>query len=264
MKQKELRDTALKVSEGLLQTATDTTLFLLFLTLCGFGKSRTSVGANQMFDEATAWLHDFNYKTIKNALLQLKHQQYISYSRKSIKEAIEITEEGKQRLLDLIPQYRRKRSWNGRIYVITYDIPTTHNHHRNFFRSFLRRLGCAMLQESVWITLYDPRKAIKEFCNDYDLSGVVIVSDMGKDAVIGDTNIRSLIWSLYKLDTINRRYATYIGRHKDVKKPHPIVATSYLAILRDDPQLPHALLPKDWLGEKAYAIFHKFYGDIYN
>ena len=264
MKRKELRDIALKLSDGLLQTATDAALFTLFFTLCGFGKSRTSLGAHQMFYEATEWLHDFNYKTIKNAIAQLKHKKYISYSQKPTIKMIEITEEGKQRLLSLIPQYKKRRSWDERIYLVTYDVPETHRHHRNIFRSFLKRLGCAMLQESVWITPYNPKKEIKQFCKDYDLSSVVIVSDMGKDAVVGDVDMKSLVRSLYKFDNINDRYAKYITLFEAVKKPHPVIATAYLAILRDDPQLPHALLPKDWLGDKAHAIFHKFYGNIYN
>ncbi|MBI5619569.1 CRISPR-associated endonuclease Cas2 [Candidatus Gottesmanbacteria bacterium] len=263
MRRKEFRDIALKLSDGLLQTATDTVLFTLFLMLCSFGKSKTSVGTHQMFDEASLWLQDFNYKTIKNAITQLKHKKYISYPHKSTKEVIEITEEGKQRLLNLIPQYRRKRSWDSRMYLVTYDVPESHKRHREFLRSFLKRLGCAMLQESVWITPYNPRKTIQIFCKDYDLSGVVIVSDMGKDAVIGEIDIQSLIRSLYKLDKINDRYAKYIKLYGTVKKPRPILATAYLSILRDDPQLPHALLPNNWLGEKAHAIFHKFYGDIY-
>src|SRR3989344_2400768 len=263
MRQTGLKDIASKITDGLLQTATDTVLFTLFFTLCGFGKSRTSVGAYQMFDEATDWLHDFNYKTIKNALLQLKHKKYISYSKKPTKDIIELTEEGKQRLLSLIPQYRKKRSWDNCIYLVTYDVPETHSHHRNFLRTFLKRLGCAMLQESVWITPYNPRPAIHEFCTDYDLSGLVIVSDMGKDAVIGDVDIKSLIQSLYKLDSLNDRYAKFIQIHGSIKRPHPTLATSYLSILRDDPQLPYALLPNNWLGEKAHTIFHKFYGSLY-
>ena len=263
MRRKEFRDIALKVSEGLLQTATDTLLFTLYYTLCGFGKSRTSLGAHQMFYEATEWLHDFNYQTIKNALVQLKRKKYISYPQKRTKEVIEITEEGKQRLLNLIPHYRKKRNWDSRMYLITYDVPETHKSHREFLRSFLKRLGCAMLQESVWITPYNPRKTIRTFCTEYDLSGVVIVSDMGKDAVIGEVDMKSLIQSLYKLDKINDIYAKFIKLYGDVEKPHPILAASYLTILRDDPQLPFALLPKGWLGENAHAIFHKFYGDIY-
>ena len=41
------------------------------------------------------------------------------------------------------------------------------------------------------------------------------------------------------------------------QKPLPLfsMATSYLSILKEDPQLPFPLYPKDFLGEKAFHLY---------
>ncbi len=262
MRRKEFQDIALKLTDGLLRTATDTILFTCFIVLCSFGKSPTSAGGYRLFREAEDWLSDFNYDTIKQALTQLKRKNYISYKRTQPGETIQITEEGKRRLFALLPSYKKNRTWDKRIYLITYDVPETQKSHREVLRSFIKRLGAAMLQESVWIIPYNPREALRSFIEDYRLSGIVIISDMGKDAVIGDIDIKTLVRSLYKLDTLNERYKDFILTYGKIARPHPFAATKYLSILRDDPQLPFELLPDDWLGEKAHALYRRLYGRI--
>lgn len=254
---------ALELTEGLLRTTTDVVLFTLFLTFASAGKSKTSVGGHQMFDEAQAALKDFNYDAIKRTLTQLKHQGLITYKRKNLPETIEITKEGKARLSELCPTYLRQRTWDNRMYLITYDIPQTRKYNREKLRSFLKRMGAAMLQESVWITPYNPRETLRFFLEERSLCEVVIVSDLGHDAIIGDVDLHTLIRTIYHLDKLNARYEHFLELYEGNSHPDPLGVTLYLSILRDDPQLPFALLPKDWLGDKAYTIASKLYPSLH-
>jgi phenylacetic acid degradation operon negative regulatory protein len=263
MRQKEFKKIAVNLTDGLLHTATDTVLFTCFLVLCSAEKSKSSVSVYRTFEEAEAWLKDFNYDTIKRAIVQLKTKKFISYQRNHTKETLQITKEGKERLLELLPQYKLRRTWDKRIYLVTYDVPESQKRHRELLRSYIKRLGATMLQESVWIIPYNPREVLRTFIEEHNLSGVVIVSDMGKDAVIGEIDIKTLIRSLYKLDELNERYRDFIYVYGKVKRPNPFGVTKYLSILHDDPQLPFELLPEDWLGDKAYVLYQRLYGSIH-
>lgn len=264
MEKKELRSIALHISEGLLRTATDVILYTYFLTVSSIGKSPTSRGTYQAFEEADCVLSEINYDTIKRALVQLHRKHLISYKRGSLKETLSITKEGKARLRELFPTYKKNRTWDGRIYLITYDVPEFQKQHREILRTYIKRLGGAMLQESVWITPYNPHETLRSFINERDLSGVVIISDLGKDATIGEENTISLIRRLYHLDTLNDRYKKWIRYVQKTEYKSAISSTKYLSILRDDPQLPFTLLPADWVGDKAFSLYQKYYYQYIN
>ncbi len=242
----------MRLTDGVLRTVTDTTLFLCFFTLASFGKSKTSIGAHRTFDEVQDVMSDFNYDTIKRALIQLHKKKLVTYQRGHLPETLAITREGKQRLQELFPAYKTHRAWDNRIYLVTYDIPQTQKKERELLRFFLKRLDSAMLQESVWIIPFDPRETLRSFIEDHNLSAVVIVSDMGKDAAIGNESLPSLICRIYKLDALNERYKEFLDMSQRKNFRNPFLITKYLSILRDDPQLPFALLPKGWLGGLAY------------
>lgn len=212
-----------------------------------------------MFDEAKKILDDINYTVIKRAIIQLKRKQLISYKRRHLKKTITITQEGRQRLAKLFPTYKTRRTWDKRIYLITYDIPQNRKNNRELLRSYIKRLGAAMLQESVWLTPYNPREILRSFLEERNLSEVVIVSDLGTDAIIGDENLKVLIAKIYKLEKLNKRYKDYVQTCQNQTKPLLWGASLYLSILRDDPQLPFALLPNDWHGDEAYELAKSIY-----
>ena len=81
MRGKNTRLIAMRLTDGVLRTVTDTTLFLCFFTLASFGKSKTSIGAHRTFDEVQDVMSDFNYDTIKRALIQLHKKKLVTYQR---------------------------------------------------------------------------------------------------------------------------------------------------------------------------------------
>ncbi len=99
-------------------------------------------------------LEEFNYETIKRSILYLRKKGLIQIAKEKSRLP-KITEEGQKRLSSILPQYDDKRVWDKRVYLITYDLPIKKNKERNYLRFFLRRIGCGMLQKSVWITPYN-------------------------------------------------------------------------------------------------------------
>jgi DNA-binding transcriptional regulator PaaX len=118
-------------------------------------------------------------------------------------------------------------------------------------REYIKRIGCGMLQESVWLTPYNPIDLIKTFIKDRNLEGTVIVSDLGHDGSIGDEDVLALIVRIYSLEGLNKRYKELYEESCHNPIDHWMIV-KYYSILHDDPQLPFALSPPWWMGERVY------------
>lgn len=201
-------------------------------------------------------LDKFNHETIARALRYIKRKGLIQVVKEGVKE-VKITEAGRSRLASLLPHYDSKRAWDGILYLVTYDIPVKHNRDRDLLRTFLKKIGCGMLQESLWLTPYNPKKLIGGFVEDRGLHGTIFVSHMGKDGSIGEIELPELLESVYRLSEINGRYIEFIGEYDAGEHSRSEILFAFLSILQDDPQLPFELLPEDWQGDRAYRIFRR-------
>ncbi|OGG01525.1 hypothetical protein A2Z33_00625 [Candidatus Gottesmanbacteria bacterium RBG_16_52_11] len=244
---RELTKSALQIGDTVFGTFVDFTLWLIVYI---GSMSVPQSASGQMWRanrEADEFLQSFNYESIKNALTNAKRAGLV---RKSRTHSIpRITEQGLRRLRSLMPFYDSKRMWDGRVYLITYDIPEKSRTKRNLLRESLIRIGCGKLQESVWITPYDPTDLISGFVSDNSIPGTVIVSSVGKDGSVGDEDLKALVVRVYGLEKLNTRYkewmsSAYLSESESMLR--------YLAVLRDDPQLPFDLMPDWWLGDEAY------------
>lgn len=252
MKSEKLRKEILKLSEGVLSTVVDIVLWQMVY----LGEAATTFSRNTWEPQIKAdhFLESINYETIKRALERAREKGWIKRTKRK-RVWPEITKTGKQRLASLIPQYDKNRVWDKRLYLITYDIPEKRKKDREFLREKLKRLGSGLVQESVWLTPYNPREILEEFIEERKLRGTIIISDVGPDGSIGNEDIKDLIIRLYRLDEINKAYKKFIEKYENFKIKDTEVYFAYLKILRDDPQLPFELLPSYWLGESAYKVF---------
>lgn len=246
---------AVAVTEGLFSHALDLTLWCMvyFAELSTpfetYGKAWRAASAADRF------LNKINYEVIKNAIITAKKRRYLKSSRRHAWP--KITEEGKRRLSSVIPRYDEVRIWDGRMHIITYDIPEKQSDDRYELREFLRRIGCGRLQDSVWITPYNPIDTIRSFIEERSLGGTVIVSDMGKDGSIGEEDLRGLIVRIYDLERINKQYEEWFSDMEEQDIDHWSIIR-YLSILKLDPQLPFELLPPWWKGDQAYKNVEPF------
>ncbi len=242
----------LVLAEGLFSHAVDLALWTtVYLGEVGLPQS-TSGQVWRAQIAADRFLHQMNYDVMKEALKRAYRNGWIKARKRNAKP--EITEEGKRRLAQVVPHYDEYREWDGKMHLVTYDIPESRKTDRELLREYLRRIGCAMLQESVWITPYNPIDLVRSFVEEKELSGSVIVSDLGKDGAVGEEDLRALLVRIYKLENLNERYKEWLSflENSNVIDHHALIR--FLAILKDDPQLPFHLLPPWWKGDKAYAL----------
>ena len=242
----------LRASGGVVSYLAD---FLLFVVAYGVELSTAGYGskaAGKAYARATQEFSGVKEKSTLRSLENLKRKGYIKYSRG--KSDVEITTAGKRRLKRVVPIYEKRRKWDGRLYLITYDIPESKKAIRDYFRDHLKALGCGMLQASVWITPYDPREVLRKFIRYNRLEGDVLVSYVGKGSNIAGIGFKELVHRVYHLNELNKRYIEFLKSPLE-KWPRYRVAAVFHSILKDDPQLPFGLLPKDWKGGEAFKHF---------
>lgn len=203
---------------------------------------------------ADRFLSQWNYQTIKRAIAHARRKQLLAPVVRGRHALPEITGAGKKRLAALLPTYDEQRTWDGRMHMITYDIPQKQEEDRAALRAFIKKIGAARLQDSVWLTAYNPIDTLRSFISDHNLGGTVIVSDMGTDASIGEEDLKSLVVRLWRLDLLNDRYDEWLKEANRSQQLDGWTVIAYLSILKDDPQLPFPLLPSWWKGDKAYRL----------
>lgn len=220
-------------------------LFLLGASTAGYGSRNVWRASERSFEE----FEKIKAGALKTTLSNLKSRGWVNYKKGSNPQ---ITAAGKRRLYSQLPHYEARRDWDRKLYLITYDIPEEAKPQRELLRFYLKKLGGAMLQESVWLTPYDPREVLRNFIEKRGLKGQVLISNLGRDGSIAGGNLKETVHKVYQLEDLNQRYLNLL---KEVEKLSPAqFAVEYYAILKDDPQLPFELLPENWQGEKANQV----------
>lgn len=251
MKRKEIGKKLLQLSGGIIGSVFDLCLYQTFLVFTLAGKQHhISTG----FYQADQLLEEINHKTIANSLYTLVKKGLIKpLKRGSLQYTI--TELGKQRIAETFPTYKTHRPWDGYLYLISYDIPKKSNTKRNQLRDYLKKIGCGLLQDSLWMTPYNPQGIVEDFVEEHNIPGTILVSKLGKDGSIGDEDRQSLINRIYQYDKLADRYTEFIEAYANNHRRTPFdISMAYLTILKDDPQLPFPLEPPNFPAKKAYDL----------
>jgi len=245
---KNLSRAALDLAEGLFSNTFDIALW--FAAYFAEMSSPQSASGQTWRAQVAAdrFLNQINYDVIKRAISEARRRGLIKKSAKR-RAPLEITREGKRRLSSLIPKYDEQRVWDGRMHLVTYDIPEKQADNRRLLREYLIRIGGGRLQDSVWITPYNPIDTLRTLIDEKSLGGTVVISDLGKDGSIGEEDIHALVVRIFKLEVLDQRYEEWLEK---VERVDHWALIKYFSILRDDPQLPFPLLPVWWKGDKVY------------
>lgn len=258
-KEKSPRLKIKRLSRGVLNSTMDLVVFTTALginlySLSGpAGLRKTPLSA---IETALKFVSHFRKERIKTALYNSTSKNLLNKKKGYFK----LTEEGKDFLRKILPQYQKGRPWDGKLYLITYDIIENQRTARDKLRQKLKDISCGMVQRSVWFTPYDPTTEIEKIASYLKLEGAIIVSSLEETKSIWGESLIELIWKAYELEILNHRYEAFIeevGERKKTKANLLSLVFLYLSILHDDPQLPPQLLKENWLGDKAHQVFKK-------
>lgn len=145
---------------------------------------------------------------------------------------------------------RKTGKWDGKWYLVVFDIPEKYRRARDNLRRKLYELGFGFIQKSVFISPYNYLSDIKKLAEknqvqDFIRLMVVTEIDNPKDIV-------KRCWDFKKL---NKKYQDFIKRCKETKASSRNIGRfeRYLKykemekelakIFKEDPFLPHELLP---------------------
>ncbi|MCC7362210.1 MAG: hypothetical protein IT317_22185 [Anaerolineales bacterium] len=182
-----------------------------------------------------------------------------------------ITEEGSHRIFE-----PRWRDWDGQWHLAVYSLSEQQRSLRNALRKRLTWLGYGPLAPGTWISPRSRLAEVERLLEDLDAqSNVQIFSDL-RLVNGGDRDIVRRCWDLQGL---NQQYARFIHRWEPKYEtcaaalvrgdgPSPAecfgqrfwITHEYSPFPRLDPNLPQALLPEDWSGDKAAEIFQGYRG----
>ena len=175
-----------------------------------------------------------------------------------------LTEQGRLHALGgRDPEAQWARPWDGYWRLVLFDVPTGQNARRERLRRYLRSRAFGYLQGSVWITP-DPV---------HDERGILAGGEVNVESLLllearpaaGETDAE-IVDGAWDFAQINRRYA----RHLEVLERCPTdkltnaeairalrrwaadEREAWLRAVQSDPLLPQCLLPKDYLGRRAW------------
>ena len=155
------------------------------------------------------------------------------------------------------------RKWDGRWRLFLFDIPECERSKRKKLTRALSSAGCGCLQGSVWITptAHDSLEKLLSG-EDVDCSQLLTLHAASK----GRSEDQRMVMGAWDFDAINQRYREFLEvleRFPSLPDPCPrevfddwtaAERTSWKAALAIDPLLPGELLPKDYLGRRAWNL----------
>lgn len=153
--------------------------------------------------------------------------------------------------------------WDGEWLVLLVSVPETERGLRRRARTRLAWAGFGSPAPGIWVT---PRRQLadeaREVLADLGLNKSVF-SFVGRHAGIGhEPDLVDRAWNLPEIAT---RYERFLATFADVEPSDDTEALLYqIHLVHEwrrfpflDPQLPTALLPDDWAGRSATALFHE-------
>lgn len=254
MKQKSL---ARQLSFGLVDTGVD-----LLLAGVSLGLNLITNTKRHPKDPVTLLVDSYKLTVVFKKQFLLKTGYYAKKQGwlKKKNGRLALTNSGRDYLSGKIPQYKKYRPWDGRLYLITYDINETRHKWRDHLRRFLVGKGAKMIQKSVWLSVRDLSPVLEKFRQELIDRETILISSLKKGEGVGKERLDILMEKLYGLDDLNRRYFEFIqlAKNKQLKDSERVILKfKYLAVLSDDPQLPRSLLPFTWYGDEAYKYYTK-------
>lgn len=246
MRKKSVKKIVSKISEGIFDKVIDLVLFGVYYSA---EMSPFSGGSlSQRFSQIDRNFNRFNSQTLKSALRRAQEKGWLN-------QDLKVTTKGQKRLESILPKHEKKKKWNGKWYIVAYDIPEKKRWLREILRENLRNLGFGQVHKSVWISPDNFLGEIERLVSQYKLSPFVLLAISDKLGREPSSYLAERIW---KLEQVNADYTEYIREVKSKKLSRKEVIFKYLIILNRDPQLPADLLPDDWKGEEAYRIYRTF------
>lgn len=166
-------------------------------------------------------------------------------------------------------------AWNGRWHLVTYSIPEVERESRDQFRRELTWLGFGALTNTVWLSPHNQRIRIEALVDSLHIKGCVQLFESQLEGFTPAAQVAARCWDLTE---INAEYAAFVDKYEpafrdrqrrlaagehidpaDAFAQRFSLVHEYRKFPYSDPYLPCELLPRDWRGFHAAALFREYH-----
>ncbi|MBI2613044.1 hypothetical protein HYW59_04555 [Candidatus Kaiserbacteria bacterium] len=151
---------ALLVAGGITVALSTSPVLLAALAGLGFVLKAEDKARKRKLSQYSSYVKGRKYITVRPIAKNRMRVDLTSLGRKKALDA-------RARRLLAVP-VERPKAWDHKWRLILFDIAAGEKHKRNAFRTFIKKIGAAMLQKSVWIHPFDCTEQIailREFFN---------------------------------------------------------------------------------------------------
>ncbi|RSL29461.1 phenylacetic acid degradation operon negative regulatory protein PaaX [Salibacterium salarium] len=217
-----------------------------------------------------------NEQSVRAAVSRMGKQGWLESEKKGNKSYYFLTEQGRKRMDEAAERIYKLESpsWDGNWRLLVYSIPEEKRHLRDELRKELVWSGFGLLANSCWITPNPLEKQVENLIDKYDIGPYVHYFQADYK---GKKEQQELIEKCWDLEEINEKYSQFIEKYSQkyiidknkIEKgemsdgkcfvERTMLIHQYRKFLFIDPSLPHELLPEQWLGDSAAALFSDYY-----
>lgn len=195
-------------------------------------------------------------------------RSYYSLTNKSAR----MIEEGATRIFQF---HSPRNPWDRQWHLVTYSVPESERESRDRLRQELSWMGFGMLTSALWISPHDYCAELEQLAERLNVRSRVEIFTARHDGFADEATIVSRCWNL---PAINARYTAFIDKYRPAYEEHcrvldqggDLEASQYFVrrfnLIHEyrrfpyiDPELPPELLPSDWRGEEAAALFRQYH-----
>ncbi len=207
-----------------------------------------------------------NRQAYRNATYRLRKEGLIAEQASGGKvPRLVLTEPGKRVLPAYFnPERYWNKKWDGRWYLLIYDVPELERAYRDVLRRFLKRerLGC--LQQSVWVTPWDIRPLFDDLVEGAAVGSFAYLFESRTVLGLPSRRVVDDAWNFDRLYEIQDFYCQVMRENlslldgvSDVDELGVLMrmaANAFHVAFVEDPLLPRELLPRDYRGMEAFSL----------
>ncbi len=217
-----------------------------------------------------------NEQSVRAAISRMSKQGWVKARKEGNKSYYYLTQQGIDRMNEAAVRIFKlqPQKWDGKWRILLYSIPEEKRHIRDELRKELVWSGFGSIANSCWISPNNLQEQLEKLIDRYEIRPYIHFFTSTYD---GPQKNKQLIEECWDIDEINKKYDAFIS---DYSQKYVIAKSSihngqmtdaacfvertklvheYRKFLFIDPGIPEELLPEQWLGSHAAALFRDYY-----
>src|SRR5699024_1257127 len=217
-----------------------------------------------------------NEQSVRAAVSRMSIQGWIESTKKGNKSYYSLTERRRARMEEASKRIYKTASpdWDGQWRILVYTIPEEKRHLRDELRKELTWSGLGVLSNSCWITPNPLEEEINRLIDKYGIHSYV---SFFQGDYTGMNDQKKMVDKCWDLPAIAAQYQQFINKYRMMYRTSKTklnngqmtdseafvqsasLVHQYRKFLFIDPNLPKELLPEEWIGDFAAALFTDYY-----